>query len=1151
MAPPPTEDLISVQVHGEEVTSLPMRPATAGDDDGKAYKLACRLHLTNHADSAVVFRWQGSRKDGYVVRSARGSIEGKGGRVAVEILSNVTNAAEVAQDKFRLSFAWGDDADQRWAELDKMTSKESRGLVTNRKLTIALADADDLEDPVPEEEPEAEEGEVAEEEDEEDIPDDPAAWGTAKNNGFCVSTTVAGDGYTFPQKGDRVLVHYTGMLRADGRKFDSSRKPGRKPFETMVGMAKLIKGWDEGLRQMAQGERAILRVTADYAYKAKGFADSDIPPNADLIFDIELLAVSPRPTAAKVKKFTEPQRYEVIRGFYDKHDSAKTDEAIRDILAKDKYKQDFSKLCKMLQKKYEENPAVLWWEKQELKPAPANAAAKATAPKKDAKAFPGATASISFNAETKAPAFGNWSSQAPAGGAASGGGLFGSKSSSAPAFSFTTGLAGASGSSSGSATVGKPAFGAPSVLGLAQPAFGSAGAAPAAASSAPAFSFAAVGQAGTSSAPSFSFAKPAASTGAAAAAPAGAALNVAAPAFSFKPADAATAAASGGTPPSTAAGVPTFKFSDAPPGGGTKLSFSTPVSTPVAASPVKSNGDSIPIEEMTMKQVTEWGAGLKLECKGDPFAGHNIDGLALKHLGDAALQGDLTVARNADRKTILSGIAILESAGYDTSVPPPTQLQGLFSTAAGGAAASSSTAGASFSFSSTTSDFSFSPAAAAASPPVAGAATSAEKASPAATGGLFSPNQPALAGHPAAPPSTNTASPASASGTAPAFSFSTSSVPSFSFAAVEPAAAVKELEYSYSSKPGFLSSGNNETKLQTMSTKQIGAFYRHVCKAGSLVDAAVSVLKLNHVDGEAMVHLTMAACIEELHTTQTLGEFIMGARDRLVTGPGAFTVQQPANPPPGVALPPGVAVPPAPAAAAAAAAPPVKPVPATAFAGGEKVSAMPASVSGGHCFVSSGGAGILVAHTLGHNGEESTCMRGPAMAHINVAGNGAGTATLAFEPGGLAIDVRPPVPTNVPAATMSVPRPGAEMTADARLRELEYNDAMKQNAELKAKVEELGGQVAADDGMNDDKAEKKAEVHRSSISCLASGDGSQMAFSNPHFEIKGHEVNARENVTCRSTASATEGRWYCESNINGQLFFEFSIENAEMMENCP
>ena len=99
--------------------------------------------------------------------------------------------------------------------------------------------------------------------------------------------------------GQPLSMHYTGTLAATGAKFDSSRDRNQ-PFDFVLGAGRVIKGWDEGLREMAQGERAVLWVSSDFAYGAKGFGDT-IPPNADLVYDIELLAVSPRPSDAKVK----------------------------------------------------------------------------------------------------------------------------------------------------------------------------------------------------------------------------------------------------------------------------------------------------------------------------------------------------------------------------------------------------------------------------------------------------------------------------------------------------------------------------------------------------------------------------------------------------------------------------------------------------------------------------------------------------------------------------------------------------------------------------------------------------------------------------------------------------------------------------------
>lgn len=101
-----------------------------------------------------------------------------------------------------------------------------------------------------------------------------------------------GDNATFPARGDTLVMHYTGKLAADGTVFDSSRDRGQ-PFQFQIGVGQVIKGWDEGVMRMSKGQKAVLNIPSAKGYGRAG-AGGAIPPNADLVFEVELLDILKR-----------------------------------------------------------------------------------------------------------------------------------------------------------------------------------------------------------------------------------------------------------------------------------------------------------------------------------------------------------------------------------------------------------------------------------------------------------------------------------------------------------------------------------------------------------------------------------------------------------------------------------------------------------------------------------------------------------------------------------------------------------------------------------------------------------------------------------------------------------------------------------------
>ena len=110
---------------------------------------------------------------------------------------------------------------------------------------------------------------------------------TTTASGLQYEDLTVGSGAT-AKKGDSVEVHYTGWL-TDGTKFDSSLDRG-SPFGFPLGAGRVIKGWDEGVAGMKVGGKRKLRIPPQLGYGARG-AGGVIPPNAELIFEVELLGI--------------------------------------------------------------------------------------------------------------------------------------------------------------------------------------------------------------------------------------------------------------------------------------------------------------------------------------------------------------------------------------------------------------------------------------------------------------------------------------------------------------------------------------------------------------------------------------------------------------------------------------------------------------------------------------------------------------------------------------------------------------------------------------------------------------------------------------------------------------------------------------------
>lgn len=182
--------------------------------------------------------------------------------------------------------------------------------------------------------------------------------------GIVYTTEKEGNG-TFPKAGDFVKVHYTGTL-LDGKKFDSS-VDRNDPFVFQLGQGRVIQGWDKGIPLFSIGGKGTLYLKSDLAYGERG-AGSDIPPNAPLIFEIEVLDVlTPEENDAEEAKKSVAQKVDYssrIAEYINKNfaDQQAKDKVIMEAYAKEKgytYETTASGLMIVTETKGDGGPTLL------------------------------------------------------------------------------------------------------------------------------------------------------------------------------------------------------------------------------------------------------------------------------------------------------------------------------------------------------------------------------------------------------------------------------------------------------------------------------------------------------------------------------------------------------------------------------------------------------------------------------------------------------------------------------------------------------------------------------------------------------------------------------------------------------------------------
>lgn len=111
-----------------------------------------------------------------------------------------------------------------------------------------------------------------------------------------------------------MVVHYVGKLYSNcSSVFESSREPVNRPYNFVLGAGEVIPGWERNLRGMCVGEQRELIVPANYAYGPYG-REGKIPPNAAIIFDVELMGIGERPKKHKIKREKNKDRLGFTKG---------------------------------------------------------------------------------------------------------------------------------------------------------------------------------------------------------------------------------------------------------------------------------------------------------------------------------------------------------------------------------------------------------------------------------------------------------------------------------------------------------------------------------------------------------------------------------------------------------------------------------------------------------------------------------------------------------------------------------------------------------------------------------------------------------------------------------------------------------------------